>query len=143
VELSETFTHQRFHARTSVCRNEAKQPKDWCRGIRGPCLQFCQIPTEVNKEIKLKIAYVLFMDIVGYSKLLTSEQRGLVELLSRIVRESEHFRAADAEGSLITVPTGDGMALVFLQHSGRPSAMRAGRQQRCSPPRAEAAHGNS
>jgi len=67
----------------------------------------------VNKEIKLKIAYVLFMDIVGYSKLLTSEQRGLVELLSRIVRESEHFRAADAEGSLITVPTGDGMALVF------------------------------
>ena len=67
----------------------------------------------VNNEIRLEIAYVLFIDIVGYSKLVTSEQRGLVELLNQIVRESEHFRAAKAEGRLITVPTGDGMALVF------------------------------
>jgi TolB-like protein/class 3 adenylate cyclase/Tfp pilus assembly protein PilF len=68
---------------------------------------------EVSKEIELEIAYVLFVDIVGYSKLVTHEQRRLLELLNRIVREAEHFRAAEANGRLITVPTGDGMALVF------------------------------
>src|SRR2546429_9551104 len=71
------------------------------------------MPTEVNKEIELEIAYVLFIDIVGYSKLVTHEQRRLLELLNRIVREAEHFRAAEANGRLITGPTGDGMALVF------------------------------
>ena len=71
------------------------------------------MPTEVNKELELEIAYVLFIDIVGYSKLVTSEQRRLLELLNQIVRESEHFRAAEAKDRLITVPTGDGMALVF------------------------------
>jgi TolB-like protein/class 3 adenylate cyclase/Flp pilus assembly protein TadD len=68
---------------------------------------------EVSKEIELEIAYVLFIDIVGYSKLVTSEQRRCLELLNRIVRDSEHFRAAEAKSRLITVPSGDGMALVF------------------------------
>jgi TolB-like protein/class 3 adenylate cyclase/Tfp pilus assembly protein PilF len=68
---------------------------------------------EVRKEIELEIAYVLFIDIVGYSKLVTVEQRRLLELLNQIVRESEHFRAAEAKHRLLTVPTGDGMALVF------------------------------
>src|SRR5213082_2797894 len=68
---------------------------------------------EVSKEIELEIAYVLFIDIVGYSKLVTHEQRRLLELLNRIVREAEHFRTAEANGRLIIVPTGDGMALVF------------------------------
>src|SRR2546421_11313912 len=69
--------------------------------------------TEVSKEIELEIAYVLFIDIVSCSKLVTAEQRRLLELLNRIVREAEHFRTAEANGRLITVPTGDGMALVF------------------------------
>ena len=68
---------------------------------------------EVKKEIELEIAYVLFVDIVGYSKLVTSEQRRFLELLNQIVRESEHFRLAEAKHRLLTVPTGDGMALVF------------------------------
>jgi TolB-like protein/class 3 adenylate cyclase/Tfp pilus assembly protein PilF len=68
---------------------------------------------EVKKEIELEIAYVLFIDIVGYSKLVTHEQRRLLELLNQIVREAEHFRAAEAKSRLIAVPTGDGMALVF------------------------------
>jgi hypothetical protein len=50
------------------------------------------MPTEVNKEIELEIAYVPFIDIVSYSKLVTSEQRRLLELLNQIVREAEHFR---------------------------------------------------
>src|ERR1700751_4721160 len=69
--------------------------------------------TDVKKEIELEIAYVLFIDIVGYSKLVTAEQRRLLELLNHIVRDSEHFRAAEAKPRLITVPTGDGMRLVF------------------------------
>src|SRR5437588_1893952 len=71
------------------------------------------MPAETKKEIELEIAYVLFIDIVGYSKLVTHEQRRLLELLNQIVRQAEHFRAAEAKNRLITVPTGDGMALVF------------------------------
>jgi TolB-like protein/class 3 adenylate cyclase len=68
---------------------------------------------EVKKEIELEIAYVLFIDIVGYSKLVTNEQRRSLELLNQIVGGAEHFRTAEANGRLITVPSGDGMALVF------------------------------
>jgi TolB-like protein/tetratricopeptide (TPR) repeat protein/class 3 adenylate cyclase len=71
------------------------------------------MPSDVSKEIELEIAYVLFIDVVGYSKIVTHEQRRLLELLNRIVRDSEHFRAAEAKGRLLTVPSGDGMALVF------------------------------
>jgi serine/threonine-protein kinase len=68
---------------------------------------------EVQKEIELEIAYVLFIDIVGYSKLLIDQQRRLLELLNEIVRSTEQFRKAEANHRLITIPTGDGMALVF------------------------------
>ena len=68
---------------------------------------------EVKKEIELEIAYVLFIDIVGYSKLLIDQQRRLLELLNEIVRRTEQFRKAEANHRLITIPTGDGMALVF------------------------------
>src|SRR5438132_8945702 len=76
---------------------------------------------EVNKEIELEIAYVLFIDIVGYSKLVTSEQRRLLELLNQIVRESKHFRGTEAKGRLISVPTGDGMVLVFYTSPEAPA----------------------
>jgi TolB-like protein/class 3 adenylate cyclase/Tfp pilus assembly protein PilF len=78
------------------------------------------VTTEVKKEIELEIAYVLFVDIVGYSKLVTSEQRRLLELLNQIVRKSEHFRSAEAKHRLLTVPTGDGMALVFYNTPAAP-----------------------
>jgi TolB-like protein/class 3 adenylate cyclase/Flp pilus assembly protein TadD len=68
---------------------------------------------EIKKEIKLEIAHVLFMDIVGYSKLLINEQRALRETLNQIVRGTEQFRTADSAGTLIKSPTGDGMALIF------------------------------
>jgi TolB-like protein/class 3 adenylate cyclase/Tfp pilus assembly protein PilF len=68
---------------------------------------------EIKKEIKLEIGHVLFMDIVGYSKLLINEQRTLRETLNEIVRQTETFREADSTGTLIKSPTGDGMALVF------------------------------
>jgi TolB-like protein/class 3 adenylate cyclase len=67
----------------------------------------------VKKEIQLEIAHVLFIDIVGYSKLLITEQSDLLRRLSDVVRETEQFRSAEAEGKLVRLPTGDGMALVF------------------------------
>src|SRR5215469_12520899 len=75
--------------------------------------------TEVNKEIGLEIGHVLFVDIVGYSKLLIDEQRDYLHTLNEVVRETDSFRAADAAGKLTRLPTGDGMALVF---STRPDA---------------------
>jgi TolB-like protein/class 3 adenylate cyclase/Tfp pilus assembly protein PilF len=71
------------------------------------------VSTEVKKEIELEIAYVLFIDIVGYSKLLIDQQRRLLELLNEIVRGTDQFQKAEANHRLITIPTGDGMALVF------------------------------
>src|SRR5258707_3213844 len=68
---------------------------------------------EVKKEIQIEIAHVLFIDIVGYSKLLINEQHELLEELNQIVRTTEAFRAAEAAGKLIRLPTGDGMALAF------------------------------
>src|SRR6266571_3655402 len=67
----------------------------------------------VKKEIQLEIAHVLFIDIVGYSKLLINEQHELLQELNRIVRTTEAFRAAEVAGKLIRLPTGDGMALAF------------------------------
>ena len=69
--------------------------------------------TEIKKEIQLEIAHVLFIDIVGYSKLSINEQRGAVDELTQIVRATEQFQKADASERLIKIATGDGMALVF------------------------------
>src|SRR6059058_3771578 len=63
--------------------------------------------------VKLEIGHVLFIDIAGYSKLLITEQSELLRRLSDVVRETEQFRSAEAEGKLVRLPTGDGMALVF------------------------------
>ena len=71
------------------------------------------MPIEIKKEIALEIAHVLFIDIVGYSKLLIDEQRDYSHTLNEVVRETDSFRAADAAGKLTRLPTGDGMALVF------------------------------
>src|SRR5438552_17887532 len=68
---------------------------------------------EVKKEIQLEIAHVLFIDIVGYSKLSVNEQHAAVEELNQIVRACEQFQRAEAGSRLLKIPTGDGMALVF------------------------------
>ena len=75
---------------------------------------------EIKKEVQLEIAHVLFMDIVGYSKLLINEQRALLDMLNQIVRSTDEFRTAEAAGRLIKIPTGDGMALVFYNSPEEP-----------------------
>src|SRR5436853_1366400 len=76
--------------------------------------------TEIKKEIQLEIAHVLFIDIVGYSKLAVNEQRALIERLNDIVRATDEFQAAETTGRLIKIPTGDGMALVFYHSPEAP-----------------------
>ena len=70
--------------------------------------------TEGRSDPQMEIGHVLAMDVVGYSKLLIREQTELLRRLSEIVRSTAQVRAADAEGNLIRLPTGDGMTLVFL-----------------------------
>src|SRR6188472_733527 len=75
---------------------------------------------QIKKEIQLEIAHVLFIDIVGYSKLSINDQHAAVEELNRIVRASEQFQRAEAADRLIRIPTGDGMVLVFYTNPEAP-----------------------
>src|SRR5881398_2243504 len=76
--------------------------------------------TEIKKEIALEIAHVLFIDIVGYSKLSINDQRAAIDELTQAVRASEQFQNAEAGARLIKIPTGDGMALVFYKSPEEP-----------------------
>ncbi len=76
---------------------------------------------EANTHGELEIAHVLFIDAVGFSKLSIDEQRRLVGELTRTVRETEAFRAAEQARTLIRLPTGDGMALIFLENLEAPA----------------------
>src|SRR5207237_3217165 len=79
------------------------------------------MPAEVKKEIQLEVAHVLFIDIVGYSKLSINEQRAVVDELTTIVRGSDQYQKAEAAGRLIKIPTGDGIALVFYTSQEAPA----------------------
>jgi adenylate cyclase len=68
---------------------------------------------ESGSDVKFEIGHVLFIDIVGYSKLLINEQSDQIQRLKEIVRGMEQVRLAEAEGKLLRLPTGDGGALVF------------------------------
>ncbi len=71
------------------------------------------MPSDPPSEVKFEIGHVLFIDIVGYSKLLINEQSEQLWKLKEIVRGAEQFRLAEKEGKLLRLPTGDGGALVF------------------------------
>ncbi|HEY2102479.1 MAG TPA: adenylate/guanylate cyclase domain-containing protein, partial [Chthoniobacterales bacterium] len=71
------------------------------------------MPIERSADVKFEIGHVLFIDIVGYSKLLINEQGEQIQKLKEIVRGTEQLRLAEAEGKLLRLPTGDGGALVF------------------------------
>jgi TolB-like protein/class 3 adenylate cyclase len=78
------------------------------------------VSTGDERDLPLEIAHLLLVDVVGYSKLLVNEQIDLLQKLNQIVRATECFRAAEAEGKLIRVPTGDGMALLFFRSPEEP-----------------------
>src|SRR5437764_14270908 len=70
--------------------------------------------------VELAIAHVLFIDIVGYSKLRTAEQNAAVATLNDLVQSSEPFQIAEKADRLLKIPTGDGMALVFYSSPEEP-----------------------
>src|ERR1700730_17868730 len=79
------------------------------------------MPSDIKKEIELEIAHVLFIDIVGYSKLSVNEQHTSVGELNEIVRGSDQFRKAEASNRILKIPTGDGMALMFYNSPEEPA----------------------
>src|ERR1700757_2226694 len=78
------------------------------------------MPSEASSDVKFEIGHVLFIDIVGYSKLLMHEQSAQLQKLKQIVRGTEQVRLAEAEGKLLRLPTGDGGALVFRTSAEAP-----------------------
>src|SRR5215468_3220490 len=93
------------------------------------------MPDREAAKQRSAIAHVLFIDIVGYSKLLTNEQKARLELLKNIVRGTEQFQRAKAEEKLLGLPTGDGGALVFRNDHEAPAlcAMEISRELRNHP----------
>jgi TolB-like protein/class 3 adenylate cyclase len=75
---------------------------------------------ERKPDLHLEVAHVLFMDVVGFSKLLINDQSEILEQLNQLVRGTPHFREAEAAGKLIRLATGDGMALVFSNSAEAP-----------------------
>ena len=90
------------------------EPTSGVLQTRGPLAETHTAARE-EEELHLEIAHVLFIDVVGYSKLLVGEQREVVDELNQIVRKTNQFRKSETEGKLIRLPSGDGMALVFFQ----------------------------
>src|SRR5205085_3192142 len=90
---------------------------------------------DAKQDRGLRIAHILFIDIVGYSKLLSDKQRELFELMNELVRNTEQFRAAEGADQLIRLPTGDGMVLAFFTSVDAPvrCAQEIGRQLREHP----------
>jgi len=76
--------------------------------------------SELKPHLHLEVGHILFLDIVGFSRLLADEQKELVQELNQIVRETKQFQAAEAEGKLTRLPTGDGMVLVFTNDPEAP-----------------------
>ena len=68
---------------------------------------------DTSRDRRLEIAHVLFVDIVGYSQLLHNEQSEVLAELNDVVRNSGQFRTEEKRGTLLRLPTGDGLALIF------------------------------
>jgi TolB-like protein/Flp pilus assembly protein TadD len=78
------------------------------------------MPPEAENNLRLEIGHVLFIDIVGYSKLLIEDQKECLRQLTEIVLATAQVREASNE-QLVRLPTGDGMALVFRNSSEEPA----------------------
>jgi TolB-like protein/Tfp pilus assembly protein PilF/class 3 adenylate cyclase len=76
--------------------------------------------SELKPHLHVEVGHILFLDIVGYSKLLADEQKELIQELNHVVRETKQFQTAEAEGKLTRLPTGDGIVLVFMNNPEAP-----------------------
>src|SRR5437667_11352653 len=76
---------------------------------------------DATTDPKFEIGHVLFIDIVGYSKLLIGEQSELIRELKELFATSEQVRVAEEQGRLVSLPTGDGVALVLRDAADTPA----------------------
>ena len=88
------------------------------------------MPPEVSADSKFEIGHVLFIDIVGYSKLLIEEQSERLGELTSIVLGTAQVRDSTDE-QLVRLPTGDGMALVFHHSAKSRRAVRSRFPRHC------------
>jgi TolB-like protein/class 3 adenylate cyclase len=77
-----------------------------------------ELPLE--PDLKLEIAHILLIDVVGFSRLLANDQVKVIKDLNSVVRATECFRKAEGAGKLIRLPTGDGMMLLFFESPEQP-----------------------
>jgi serine/threonine protein kinase len=80
----------------------------------SPVTSVTKPPSDLSSSRTLEMAHVLFTDIVAYSRLPMDQQQDALHHLQEAVRETKEFARAQASDQLIRLPTGDGMALVFL-----------------------------
>ena len=64
-------------------------------------------------DFEMEIAHVLFIDVVGFTRLLVNQQAEILNELNRIIRKTRAFQNAESVGKLVRLPSGDGMALVI------------------------------
>src|SRR5213082_3396791 len=90
---------------------------------------------ETSRDLRLEIAHILFIDIIGYSKLLHNQQSEVFRELNEVVRGTEQFLSADGAGTLLRLPTGDGMALIFRESPEAPAkcALEIAQALKCHP----------
>src|SRR5919109_4623266 len=74
-----------------------------------------------EEQTRLQIGHVLFIDVVGYSKLLVNQQSEILRELNEVVSSTSQFRESEGQQKLIRLPTGDGMALVFRDSPEAPA----------------------
>ncbi len=80
-----------------------------------PLLMNADLPNTASRpELAFEIAHVLFLDIVAYSRLPMEKQAEVLHHLQEMVRQTGAFARAQKNNNLISLPTGDGMALVFF-----------------------------
>lgn len=78
------------------------------------------VSVEQSHAPPLEIAHVLFMDIVAYSMMPMDQQRHRLRELQQIVLSTPGVIRAKSVDQLISLPTGDGMALVFFEDPEAP-----------------------
>ena len=86
--------------------------------------------TDVKKEIGLEIGHVLFIDIVGYSKLLINEQSEQIQKLKEIVRGNRAIPDRRSGGQIAPFAHRRRRGARFSQHPRSAGLVRHGDRAR-------------
>jgi TolB-like protein/Flp pilus assembly protein TadD len=79
------------------------------------------MPADATMDPEFEIGHVLFIDIVGYSRLVIGEQTELIRQLKEVVAASDQVQLGQKQDKLVSLPTGDGVALIFRNGAEAPA----------------------